>query len=90
MLSAGSNLASAFIAMLLRAMVNLRATFGPAAPAVWMALITLWGAIGALAQIAPPIQAQVRYPIPDLNPRRIMGIIPNYQTVSDPDHKTPR
>ena len=45
--------------------------------------------MSALAQTTPLIQGQVRYPIPDLNPRRIMGIIPDYQTVSDPDHTVP-
>ena len=65
------------------------ATFGHAGPAVSIGLMLMGGAsLPALAQIAPtaPVPVSIRYPIPDLNPRRILGVIPNYQTVSDPNH----
>ena len=34
----------------------------------------------------PPVPVQVKVPLVDLTPKRILGVIPNYQTVSDAEH----
>jgi hypothetical protein len=69
-------------------MASLPGSIGHVGPAFWIGLALLGcGSLAASGQTIPPAPVTLRYPIPDLNPRRILGVIPNYQTVSDPDHK---